>query len=73
MGYSPSGRKELDMTEHTEEERNKDLFFLARSTCGYFGYFLVFTLEIFAYLHMHSYFLIKIIAHDFLELIFIGI
>ena len=27
VGYSPSGRKELDMTEHTEEERNKDLFF----------------------------------------------
>ena len=73
MGYSPSGCKDLDMTEHTEEERNKDLFLLARSICWYFGYFLVFTLEIFAYLHMHSYFLIKIIAHDFLELIFIGI
>ena len=41
---------------HVQEEMNKDLFLLARSHCWYFGYFLVFPLEILAYVHMHRFF-----------------
>ena len=45
---------------HVQEEMNKDLFLLARSHCWYFGYFLVFPLEILAYLQMQFFFKLKL-------------
>ena len=62
------------MTEHIQEERNKDFFFISQVYLLIFWLFLSLSpRNLCISAHAKFFFLIKIIAHDFLDLIFIEV